>query len=77
MSLCELCGNTGLRPVERGPAGATYTVLGRCSCQTPTVTIPRAQYEALRAAAKSLAAFRNRHPAIVALRTAGIQIEGE
>jgi hypothetical protein len=72
MSVCPECGNTGLRPVEQGRAGATHTVLGRCKCQVPTVTIPRAEYEALMAAAKSLAAFRSRHPAVSALRALGI-----
>ncbi len=79
MSVCPLCGNTGLRPVERGPAGATYTVLGRCSCQTPTVTIPRAQHEALMAAAKVFLLSRIRSAkidaALAALRAVGIQGE--
>lgn len=44
---CTACGNTGFVQVERGPAGATYTVLARCKCQTDTVTIPRADYEAM------------------------------
>ena len=49
---CKACGNSGFVPIERGPAGATYTAWGRCKCQTDTVTIPRAEYEALVAKAK-------------------------
>jgi len=41
-----------------------------------TVTISRAQHEALRYAARILATERPGHPAIVALRAAGI-LEGE
>jgi hypothetical protein len=82
---CTSCGNTGFVKVERGPAGATYTVLGRCSCQIDTVTIPRAQHEALRAAAKALKEVHGRYlydieireKALVALRAAGIQVEDE
>lgn len=79
MSVCLHCGNTGLRPVERGPAGATYTVLARCECQTPTVTISCVKYEALMIAAKALEQLPELErnfvyvaEALTALRAAGI-----
>lgn len=56
---CTQCGNTGLVPVEKGPAGATYTVLARCKCQTDTITIPRAEYEALMAAVQAAKQMRD------------------
>jgi hypothetical protein len=93
VSVCPDCGNTGLRPIEQGPAGATYTVLGRCKCQTPTVTIPCARHDALMAAVKvleSIACYaenasraylertcKEGREALAALRAAGIQTETE
>lgn len=28
---CSVCGGTGMRPIENGPAGATWTDYERCS----------------------------------------------
>lgn len=80
---CTECGNTGFVRVEKGPAGATYTVLAKCKCQPAEITIPRAQHEALMAAAKALK--QSKSPlmdiayrlnwALEDLRAAGIDLE--
>lgn len=72
---CTACGNTGLVPMEKGPAGATYTVLARCKCQIDVVTISRDEYEALTAAAVwVLSNCAADCPLVATLRAAGIRL---